>query len=87
VSNRELEQTFCDVIQQIRSKLPQASSIFAEELIQAHEWGIALEMIYDWIDEDEIAITFDVFSSIQSLALAITINSRDWSSLEEYVIL
>jgi hypothetical protein len=52
------------------------------ELIYVGEWSIALEFIYDFLDDEGVLISRLTYNLIQSLATMMETDTRDWLSLE-----
>jgi hypothetical protein len=67
-----------ELFQSINTDLPDSSV----ELINAHEWGLALETIYDLISDSETLISGHSYNLIQELAIMMKMNTRDWNSLK-----
>jgi nuclear transport factor 2 (NTF2) superfamily protein len=85
-NNQGFQKSLQEILEFITPEIPENSSRLALELIKNQEWGITLEFMYDWIDESEIPISSSVYSAIEDLAKEMKISSREWSSLQEYII-
>jgi hypothetical protein len=48
------------------------------ELIYVGEWSIALEFIYDFLDDEGVLISRLTYNLIQSLATMMETDTRDW---------
>jgi hypothetical protein len=71
-----------ELFQIIKTDLSDSSVEFILELINAHEWGIALKTIYDLLSDSETLISRHSCNLIQELAIMMKMNTRDWNSLE-----
>ena len=76
------KQDLSKLFQLIKDSLSDNSANFVSEFIDVGEWGIALESIYDYLDDDEVLISRDAYNLIQSLASSMKMDTRDWHSLE-----
>jgi hypothetical protein len=77
-----LKKETSELFQIIKTDLSDSSVEFILELINAHEWGIALETIYDILSDSEILISGHSYNLIQELAIMMKMNTRDWNSLK-----
>jgi hypothetical protein len=81
-----LKKETSELFQIIKTDLPDSSVEFILELINAHEWGIALETIYDILSDSEILISGHSYNLIQELAIMMKMNTRDWNSLKTKIL-
>ena len=75
-------QVLSELFKTIKTSVSNSSAEFILELIDADEWGEALETIYDLIGDDEISISRHTYNLIQQLASMMELNTRNWCSLE-----
>ena len=71
-----------ELFQIIKPNLSKNSAEFIIELIDANEWGVALETIYDLLGDNEVSVSRNVYNLIQQLASMMKMNTRDWRSLQ-----
>jgi hypothetical protein len=76
-----IKKDISELFQIIQTDLSDPSAGFIFELIHAHEWGIALETIYDLLSDGEILISRHTYNLVQKLAAMMEINTRNWTSL------
>jgi hypothetical protein len=77
-----IKKEMSELLQIIKTDLSDSSVEFIFELINAHEWGIALETVYDLLSDSGILISEHSYNIIQELVIMMRINTRDWNSLE-----
>ena len=82
MSIEERKQLLSELFQMIKPNLSENSAEFILELIDANEWGVALETIYDLLGDSEISVSINAYNLIQQLASMMEMNTRDWHSLE-----
>ena len=75
------KQLLSELFQIIKPNLSGNSAEFILELIDANEWGVALETIYDLIGDNEMSVSRNAYNLIQQLASMMEMNTRDWNSL------
>jgi hypothetical protein len=56
------------------------------ELIYVGEWGIALEFIYDFLDDEEVSVSRQIYNLIKQLATMMEMDTRDWHSIESQIV-
>ncbi len=82
VAEMNLKKEICELLQIIKTDFSDSSVEFIFELINAHEWGIALETIYDLLSDNGILISEHSYNIIQELAIMMKMNTRNWNSLK-----
>ena len=82
ISIEEKKQVLSELFQMIKPNLSENSAEFILELIDANEWGVALESIYDLLGDNEVSVSRNVYNLIQQLASMMEMNTRDWQSLK-----
>ena len=78
----EEKQVLSELFQMIKPNISKNSGRFILELIDANEWGVALESIYDLLGDNEVSVSRNVYNLIQQLASMMEMNTRDWQSLK-----
>jgi hypothetical protein len=78
-------QVLSELFQLIKTDLSDISVEFILELIAAHEWEIALETIYDFLDDNQVLISRNTYNLIQRIANTMGIKTRNWHSLESQI--
>jgi|688.fasta_scaffold143958_2 hypothetical protein len=71
-----------ELLEIIKNSLPKNLADFLLDFILMAEWGLALETVYDYLDDNEIPISRHTYNLIKQIADAMEINTRDWCSLE-----
>jgi hypothetical protein len=80
-THRDIKQKLFELFQLIKHLLDDLEDICLE-LITANEFGIALELIYDYFDENEILISEQIYFSILELVSLMELTGvREWDSL------
>ncbi len=78
-------QILSELFQIIKTSISDSSAEFILELIDAHEWGVALETIYSYLGDNEMLISRHTYNLIEQLAIAMKINTIDWHWLESKI--
>jgi hypothetical protein len=65
-----------DLTRELGDRLTAEQRTWAQEYLDAGEWGLALEMLADWLSEDELAITADERAAFQTLSSLMDIGER-----------
>ena len=75
---RQLEIKLLDLLGRVSDRLTTENIEFGRDLIEAHgEYGVALEMICDWLTEDDLPISPEEYELISGVAE--TMEASDWS--------
>jgi hypothetical protein len=75
-------QILLELFQLTKTSFSDSSVDFILGLIDADEWGVALETIYDLLGDNEVLISRHAYNLIQKLATMVEMNTRDWHLLE-----
>jgi hypothetical protein len=75
-----------ELFQLVKPDMSENSAGFILELIDANEWGIALEFIYDFLDDEEVSISRHIYNLIQQLATMMEMDTRDWQAIESQIL-
>jgi hypothetical protein len=71
---RQLEPVLLDLLDRVKDRLSEEHTVFARDLIEAHgEYGVALEMICDWLIEEDSPVNHDEYGLIAGSATAMEI--------------
>ncbi len=81
-NENNLEQDLLRLFQFIEDSLSENQAIFILELIYVGEYALALEFIYDYLDDNEVLISENAYNLIQSLSSSMRMDTRDWHLLE-----
>jgi hypothetical protein len=65
-----------DLTRDLGDRLTAEQRAWAQEYLDAGEWGLTVEMLADWLSEDELAITPDERAAFQTLASLMDISDR-----------
>jgi hypothetical protein len=83
----DVERELLAVLSELRSDLP--DDIYKEmyELVSHHgEYGVALEFLADWLSDQDIPITQDIYQQIETLAISMQLeNSHRWQVLQAQI--
>lgn len=72
---RHLELALLDLLDRVKDRLPTDNTTFARDLVEAHgEYGVALEMIADWLIEEDSPINRDEYELMPGSATAMEIS-------------
>ena len=63
-----IERGICDVIRQSEIFLPKETLADAEDLVEHHEYGVALELICQQLYESDVKVSSDLYDQIGGLA-------------------
>jgi hypothetical protein len=78
----DIKQCLTEIFQLIKIDFPGYLSDLILEFINVGEWGLALETIYDHLDENEIPVSRKAQNLIEKLAIQMKLGERDWHSLQ-----
>jgi hypothetical protein len=77
-----IKQLSNDLFELVKIDFPAYLSDLILEFIDVGEWGLALETIYDYLDENEIPVSRKAQNLIEKLAIQMKLEERDWHSLQ-----
>jgi len=81
----DIKESLLELVEIIKAELSQALENCILTLINAHEWTIALEIIYSYLDDNEVQISIHAYNLIQQTANMIGTKTRNWHSLESQI--
>jgi hypothetical protein len=76
-----IKQLSNDLFELVKIDFPAYLSDLILEFIDVGEWGLALETIYDYLDENEIPVSRKAQNLIEKLAIQMKLEERDWGSI------
>ena len=70
-ARQQLERTLLDLLSRVADRLTPENQEFARDLIEAHgEYGVAMEMMADWLIEDDTPITSEEWALAHESSVA-----------------
>lgn len=84
-NKKNVGQELSKLLQVTKDSLSNDLANFISEFIDVGEWGLALETIYDHLDDNVVLISKDTCSLVQNLASLMEMDTRDWQSLESQI--
>ncbi len=85
MNSQELGSIFEEIISLINGGISEFQEKNIRELVEANEWGIALEILCDCLYEDTIAVPQRVYQLIEKAGIAIGVDEEYWTELKEQV--
>lgn len=82
LTESEVKQCLTEIFRLVKIDFPAYLSDLILEFIDVGEWGLALETIYDHLDENEISVSRKAHNLIEELAIQMKLKERDWHSLK-----
>ena len=70
-----------EIIQGLGDRLDAKTGDLVVEFVEHNEVGVALEWIYDYLEDGQVRIPGDVPGRVSALAEHMGMDSRDWSRL------
>lgn len=70
-----------DVLEKCGELLKPEQVATAEMLVNAHEFGVALEYVCDWLDELDVAVDAAIVTAIDQLGTKMQLDAQRWERL------
>ena len=79
--DRAKERELLDILQELSPALPQSVRTDVAELTGAGEWGLALEVLCEMVQEHDVVITAWLFRRIELLGRSMITDDSGWIAL------
>jgi hypothetical protein len=78
-------EEFQSLLSLLKAKLPEKDVQYITDLLNAHEWGIALEDVCTQLHEHEVQISPMIYNRIQAIGAKMNMTTNAWKCLDKLV--